>query len=76
VNRTPAKGFEVPSLVTPIQTDSSDEGGVARGPQDRASWMREKSKKFFATQTDQSRVKAEIITKYFASRVVVMKSTA
>lgn len=37
---------------------------------------KKRSKKFFATQTEQSRVKAEIITKYFASRMRIISSTA
>lgn len=38
--------------------------------------MKKKSQKFFAEQTEQSRVKAEIITKYFASRMRILASTA
>src|SRR2546427_11888383 len=34
--------------------------------------MKKKSKKFYAQQTEQSRVKAEIITKYFASRAKII----
>ncbi len=46
-------------------------GGAGRG-----SRMKKKSRLFFARQTEQSRVKAAIITKYFWSRMRVMSGTA
>jgi len=36
--------------------------------------MKRKSKTFYAQQTAQSRIKAEIITKYFASRATIISN--
>ena len=55
------------------------EGGVASHDSARAGSMKKKSKrkskKFYAQQTVQSRVKAEVITKYFVARATIISST-